>query len=55
MQLDHDQLRQLLALLAESDIQEFSLKGDDFQLEVRRNLPVASTDYAAVAMRVGRN
>jgi acetyl-CoA carboxylase biotin carboxyl carrier protein len=39
MQLDHDQLNQLLALLGESDIQEFKLEGDDFRLEVRRNLP----------------
>jgi acetyl-CoA carboxylase biotin carboxyl carrier protein len=39
MQLDHDQLRQLLALLGESDIQELRLEGDDFRLEVRRNLP----------------
>jgi acetyl-CoA carboxylase biotin carboxyl carrier protein len=39
MQLDHDQLRQLLALLGESDIQELKLEGDDFRLEVRRNLP----------------
>ncbi len=42
MQLDHDQLRELLALLSESDIQEFSLEGDDFRLEVRRNLPAAA-------------
>jgi acetyl-CoA carboxylase biotin carboxyl carrier protein len=41
MQLDHDQLQNLLALLGESDIQEFKLEGDDFRLEVRRNLPVA--------------
>ncbi|MBM5826964.1 MAG: acetyl-CoA carboxylase biotin carboxyl carrier protein [Cyanobacteria bacterium M_surface_7_m2_040] len=39
MQLDHDQLHQLLALLADSDIQELKLEGDDFRLEVRRNLP----------------
>lgn len=39
MQLDHDQLRQLLDRLSESDIQEFSLEGEDFRLEVRRNLP----------------
>ena len=39
MQLDHDQLHQLLAALAESDIQEFRLEGDDFRLEVRRNIP----------------
>ena len=42
MQLDHDQLRQLLGLLGESDIQEFSLEGEDFRLEVRRNLPSAA-------------
>jgi acetyl-CoA carboxylase biotin carboxyl carrier protein len=41
MQLDHDQLQQLLALLGDSDIQEFKLEGDDFRLEVRRNLPAA--------------
>ena len=39
MQLDHDQLHQLLEALAESDIQEFRLEGDDFRLEIRRNLP----------------
>ncbi|MCP9797973.1 acetyl-CoA carboxylase biotin carboxyl carrier protein [Cyanobium sp. Lug-B] len=39
MQLDHDQLRQLLALLGDSDIQELRLEGDDFRLEGRRNLP----------------
>ncbi len=42
MQLDHDQLRALLALLGESDIQELCLEGDDFRLEVRRNLPAAA-------------
>ncbi len=42
MQLDHEQLRQLLALLGESDIQELRLEGDDFRLEVRRNLPVTA-------------
>jgi acetyl-CoA carboxylase biotin carboxyl carrier protein len=39
MQLDHDQLQKLLALLGASDIQELKLEGDDFRLEVRRNLP----------------
>ncbi|MDM7954269.1 MAG: acetyl-CoA carboxylase biotin carboxyl carrier protein [Cyanobium sp. CZS 25K] len=43
MQLDHDQLRQLLALLGDSDIQELRLEGDDFRLEVRRNLPAPAT------------
>ena len=42
MQLDHDQLNALLAALVESDIQEFRLEGDDFRLEVRRNLPVTT-------------
>ena len=52
MQLDHDQLHALLAALVESDIQEFRLEGDDFRLEVRRNLPpvaVAAAPVAAVA------
>jgi acetyl-CoA carboxylase biotin carboxyl carrier protein len=39
MQLNHDQLHRLLALLGDSDIQELKLEGDDFRLEVRRNLP----------------
>ena len=42
MQLDHDQLHKLLDALGESDIQEFRLEGDDFRLEVRRNLPVTA-------------
>ena len=42
MQLNYDQLQHLLALLGESDIQEFKLEGDDFRLEVRRNLPSAA-------------
>jgi len=39
MQLDHNQLRELIALLGDSDIQELKLEGDDFRLELRRNLP----------------
>ena len=39
MQLNHAQLHELLALLGDSDIQELKLEGDDFRLEVRRNLP----------------
>ena len=42
MQLDHDELHRLLAALADSDIQEFRLEGEDFRLEVRRNLPSQS-------------
>jgi acetyl-CoA carboxylase biotin carboxyl carrier protein len=39
MQLDHEQLHRLLIALGDSDIQEFRLEGDDFRLEIRRNLP----------------
>lgn len=46
MQLDHEQLRELLEQLSKSDIQEFRLEGEDFRLEVRRNLP--ATVMAAV-------
>jgi acetyl-CoA carboxylase biotin carboxyl carrier protein len=42
MQLDHDQLRELLTFLGESDIQELRLEGEDFRLVVRRNLPTAA-------------
>ena len=47
MNLDHEELHRLLATLAESDIQEFRLEGEDFCLEVKRNLgpsldPIAS-------------
>ena len=41
MQLDQEELHRLLAALADSDIQEFRLEGDDFRLEIRRNLPHA--------------
>ena len=49
MQLDHDQLHKLLDALGESDIQEFRLEGDDFRLEVRRNLPVTAVAAPAVS------
>jgi acetyl-CoA carboxylase biotin carboxyl carrier protein len=47
MNLDHEELHRLLATLAESDIQEFRLEGEDFCLEIKRNLgpsldPIAS-------------
>ena len=41
MNLDHDELHRLLATLADSDIQEFRLEGEDFCLEVKRNLTPA--------------
>ena len=42
MNLDHEELHRLLATLAESDIQEFRLEGEDFCLEVKRNLETSS-------------
>ncbi len=41
MQLDHDELHKLLSALADSDIQEFRLEGEDFRLEIKRNLPAS--------------
>ena len=39
MQMNQEELRSLLEFLSGSDIQELKLEGDDFRLEVRRNLP----------------
>jgi acetyl-CoA carboxylase biotin carboxyl carrier protein len=50
MPFDHDQLRQLLTLLSGSDIQEFRLEGEDFRLEVRRQLPAPAATPAAAAL-----
>ena len=49
MQLDHEQLHRLLEALGESDVQEFRLEGDDFRLEVRRNLPGQTVVASAAA------
>ena len=38
MNLDHEELHRLLATLSDSDIQEFRLEGEDFSLEIKRNL-----------------
>ena len=47
MNLDHEELHRLLATLAESDIQEFRLEGEDFCLEVKRNLGTSSESLAS--------
>ena len=47
MNLDHEELHRLLATLAESDIQEFRLEGEDFCLEVKRNLETSSDSRAS--------
>ena len=38
MKLDHDDLNRLIERISSSDIQEFSLEGEDFKLEIKRNL-----------------
>jgi len=38
MKLDHDDLNRLIDKISTSDIQEFSLEGEDFKLEIKRNL-----------------
>ena len=38
MKLDHDDLNRLIEKISSSDIQEFSLEGEDFKLEIKRNL-----------------
>ena len=38
MKLDHDDLNRLIEKITTSDIQEFLLEGEDFKLEIKRNL-----------------
>ena len=50
MEMDQKELRSLLDFLSTSDIQEFKLEGDDFRLEVRRNLPAPLAPPPAAPM-----
>ena len=38
LKLDHDDLNHLINKISSSDIQEFYLEGEDFKLEIKRNL-----------------
>jgi len=38
MKLDHDDLDRLIEKISKSDIQEFLLEGEDFKLEIKRNV-----------------
>ena len=38
MKLDHEDLNRLIEKITASDIQEFSLEGEDFKLEIKRNV-----------------
>ena len=40
LKLDHDDLNHLIEKIASSDIQEFYLEGEDFKLEIKRNLVI---------------
>ena len=44
MKLDHEDLNRLIEKISTSDIQEFSLEGEDFKLEIKRNLFDQSQD-----------
>ena len=50
MKLDHDDLNRLIDKISTSDFQEFSLEGEDFKLEIKRNLttPLQSGQAFAV-------
>ena len=43
MKLDHEDLNRLIEKISTSDIQEFSLEGEDFKLEIKRNVSVSYT------------
>ena len=51
MKLDHDDLNRLIEKISSSDIQEFSLEGEDFKLEIKRNL----TDHNQVTNNLVSN
>ena len=42
MSVDFEKLRELLAAIAQTDITEFSLKSDDFELEIKKGAVVSS-------------
>ena len=51
MKLDHEDLNRLIEKISKSDIQEFSLEGEDFKLEIKRNL----SDQNQVASNLDSN
>ena len=60
LKLDHDDLNHLIEKISTSDIQEFYLEGEDFKLEIKRNLAnkhqiiqrQASNDEVVMVMRI---
>ena len=49
MKLDHDDLNRLIDKISKSDFQEFSLEGEDFKLEIKRNLATTQTSQVFAA------
>ena len=50
MKLDHDDLNRLIDKISKSDFQEFSLEGEDFKLEIKRNLAAPTQASQAFAV-----
>ena len=50
MKLDHDDLNRLIDKISKSDFQEFSLEGEDFKIEIKRNLTVAPQANQIIAL-----
>ena len=58
MKLDHDDLNRLIDKISKSDFQEFSLEGEDFKLEIKRNLAAplqASQAFVASQENIDQN
>ncbi|MGP1387488.1 MAG: acetyl-CoA carboxylase biotin carboxyl carrier protein [Thainema sp.] len=48
MELDFNEIRELLAVLSQSDISELSIKSEEFELTVRKDRPTAATPVVSV-------
>ena len=58
MKLDHDDLNRLIDKISKSDFQEFSLEGEDFKLEIKRNLaapPQVNHVFATTQENIDQN
>lgn len=52
MSLDFNQLRELLAAIAQTDIAELTLKSTDFELTVRKGIPIMPSSNTIVSQGV---
>lgn len=48
MELDFNEIRELLAVLSQSDISELSIKSEEFELTVRKDRPTAGAAVVSV-------